>query len=49
LDEEFINNELKHILLNRFAEPEEIAKEIFHVAESSYLNDCIIKVDGGRY
>lgn len=50
LDEEYVKEECKHILLDRFAEPEEIAKEIYHVAvESTYLNDSIIKVDGGRY
>ena len=48
LDDEFKKQELDHILLKRFAEPEEIAEEIYHVATSSYLNDCIIKVDGGR-
>ena len=50
LDEEYIKEECKRILLNRFSEPEEIAKEIYHVAvESTYLNDAIIKIDGGRY
>ena len=49
LDEEYKKEECKHILLNRFAESEEIAKEIYHVAvESSYLNDSVIKIDGGR-
>lgn len=48
LDDDFKKEEYKHILLNRFAETEEIAKEIYHVANSTYLNDCIIKVDGGR-
>lgn len=48
MDEEMIKNECEHILLKRFAEPEEIAKEIYHVAESSYLNDSIIKIDGGH-
>ena len=48
LSEEFKEEELKHILLNRFAEVEEIAKEVYHVANSTYLNDSIIKVDGGR-
>ena len=49
LDEEYVKEECKHILLDRFCEPEEIAKEIYHVAvESTYLNDSIIKVDGGR-
>ena len=50
LDEEYVKEECERILLDRFCEPEEIAKEVFHVAvESSYLNDAIIKVDGGRY
>ena len=49
LDEEYIKQECAHILLNRFAHPEEIAQEILHIAESSYLNDSIIKIDGGRY
>lgn len=48
LDEEYKKEECKHILLGRFAEPEEIAEEIYHVATSSYLNDSIIKIDGGR-
>ena len=49
LDEEYIKEECNHIILNRFAEPEEIAKEIYHIAvESTYINDSIIKIDGGR-
>lgn len=50
LDQEFINSETKHTLLARFAEPEEIAKTIFFIAaQATYLNDSIIKIDGGRY
>ena len=49
LDADYVKEECQHILLNRFCEPEEIASEIYHVAvESTYLNDSIIKVDGGR-
>ena len=49
LDKDYIKEECKHILLGKFAEPEQIAQEIYHVAvESTYLNDAIIKVDGGR-
>lgn len=49
LDEEYTKEECKHILLGRFAESEEIAKEIYHIAvESTYMNDSIIKIDGGR-
>ena len=32
LDDEYVAEECKRILLNRFCEPEEIAKEIYHVA-----------------
>ena len=49
LEEEFYTKECERILLNRFAEPEEIAKEIRHVAEASYINNTIIRIDGGRY
>lgn len=49
LNQEYIDEECKHILLNRFAEPKEIAKEIYHIAvESTYINDSVIKIDGGR-
>lgn len=48
LGEEYIKEECKHILLERFAEPEEIAETILFVSESPYLNDTVLKVDGGR-
>ena len=48
LGDEYIQEECKHILLNRFAEPEEIAKFILTVSETEYLNDSVIKIDGGR-
>ncbi len=48
LDEEQIADECKHILLGRFAEPKEIAEAIYFTANSKYLNDSILKIDGGR-
>lgn len=48
MDEEVRQKEYNHILLKRFAEPEEIAKAVYFAATTSYLNDSIIKIDGGR-
>lgn len=48
LDKSFVNNELDKILLSRFATPEEIAESIYHISECSYINDSIIRVDGGE-
>ncbi len=47
LDEDYKQNESKKILLNRFAEPEEIAKDIYNISTSTYINDSIIRIDGG--
>ena len=48
---EQINEERRNILVGRFAEAEEIAKVInFLVSDdASYVNDSIIRVDGGKY
>lgn len=48
LDEDFKKVEESKILLNRFAEPEEIADAIYNISISSYINDSIIRVDGGE-
>lgn len=48
LDNEFIDNELSKIKLNRFAEPSEIAEAIYNISICTYINDSIIRVDGGE-
>ena len=49
LDEEFIQKEKEKILLNRFAESDEIAKVIYFLTteDASYINGTTIRVDGG--
>lgn len=50
LDQEYKTKEENKILLNRFANPTEIANVVYFLSskEASYINDSIIKVDGGR-
>ena len=49
LDEEFIKKETSKIKLGRFADPKEIADAIFKISTCTYINDSIIRVDGGEH
>ena len=48
LDEDFIKKETSKIKLGRFAEPQEIADAIYKISTCTYINDSIIRVDGGE-
>jgi 3-oxoacyl-[acyl-carrier protein] reductase len=48
LDSEFVKEETTKIKLGRFAEPSEIADAIYNISISTYINDSIIRIDGGE-
>lgn len=50
MSEEFKNKEINKILLKRFASPEEISNLVYFLSsdETSYINDSVIKIDGGK-
>lgn len=49
LSMEQIRKEKRKILLNKFANPEDITKTVLFVSskDASYINDAIIRIDGG--
>ena len=49
LDDDFIKEETKKIKLGRFAEPSEIADAIYNISKCTYINDSVIRGDGGEH
>ena len=49
LSDDFVAKEKEKIILNRFADPDEIAKVVTFLScdDSSYINGTVIRVDGG--
>ena len=47
LDLNFKKCEENKILLKRFGKPEEIADAVYFLASNEYVNDCILRIDGG--
>lgn len=47
MDNDFKNKQLNKILLNRFANSEEIANVVNYLINDTYINSTIIRVDGG--
>ena len=49
LSKDFVKQETEKVLLKRFANPSEVANVIYFLAseKASYINDSVIRVDGG--
>ena len=47
LDLNFKKYEEDKILLKRFGKSEEIADAVYFLASNEYVNDCILRIDGG--
>ena len=50
-DEEFLKQEVDKILLKRYGNAEEVAKVVYFLAsdDASYINNTVIRIDGGQY
>ncbi len=50
MDKDFKKKEEEKILLKRFANPNEIAELVYFISsdKASYINDSVIRIDGGK-
>ena len=50
-DEEFLKSEQEKILVGRYGKPEEVAKLVSFLVsdDASYINNSVIRIDGGQY
>lgn len=50
-DEDFLKSEEEKILVKRYGKPEEVAKLVSFLAsdDASYINNTVIRIDGGQY
>ena len=47
IDNCFKKSEIDKIMVGRFAKKEEIADAIYFMVNNEYVNDCVLKIDGG--
>ena len=50
-DEEFLKSEQEKILVGRYGKPEEVAKLVSFLVsdDAAYINNSVIRIDGGQY
>ena len=47
-DEQFLKQECEKILKKRYGRPEEVADLVKFLIEADYINNSVIRIDGGQ-